>query len=149
MSSKHKVYVLQFNPEHFNLIMLKPTERRLLDAELLTSRVKEAGVAHTLMVDGRILAVLGFFLSRVGVATVFVIPSVYVYDYPVQTVRHTLRMFREVEKLVKPLHRLESMGYDDPEIDNWMTLLGFTCEGVHPQWSSQKDTFKTWARYVK
>ena len=132
MSKNPKLYSVAFKPDHFSVMVMKPTERRLLDTELLAAQIEHGGGAtHTLMVDGRVLAVIGFVLKTIpGSVIVFVVPSVYVKDYPVQFFRHVKRMFRTVE-LIQPLHRMESMAEDTPEMDKWMLRLGFTLSLIH------------------
>ena len=130
-------------------MVLKPVERRLLNPANLDAQIKMCdGVAHTIMCDGRIIAIMGFIRKMPGTIVVFVVPSVYVEQYKRQFYVHVKRSFHGLGAVVKPLHRMESMAYDSPDIDRWMTALGFTCEGTHKNWSEHKDTFKTWARYI-
>jgi len=147
MNNSHSI--IQFHPEHMRLLVMKPVEARLLDWEYLSAQIASAGAAHTLFIDGRVVAVYGFVERFPGVIVVFVVPSVYVSKYPVIVFRHTCRMLNNLEETIRPLHRIETMAFASADIDKWMERLGFVCEGVHKNWSRDKDTFKTWARYIE
>lgn len=139
--------LIQFHPEHLKLMDLKPIERRLLDIGV-GDVLDRSGSAHTMIIDGRVVCVYGFLSMFPGVIRVMVIPSVYVYQHPHTVVRYALTMLKRLEETVKP-HRIETYAYDSPDIEKWMRVLGFELEGKHKNWSTDKDTFCTWARFPK
>lgn len=146
--TSNRIYPIAFKPDHLDIIIMKEVEDRLIDRGRLAV-IAECGVTQTLMYDGRILAILGFIELFEGVLEVFVVPSIYVYQCPVQFVRFMKRTLKSLMADRKPLHRIETKALAAPDIDKWMLALGFAMEGTHYHYSAHKDNFRTWARLVQ
>lgn len=104
------------------------------------------GVGTTLISDGRILAIIGYYEMWPGVFTVFVMPSKYLPDYRMVFARTVKRLLASIEVMHKP-HRIQTECTADELHDSWMRYLGFTmeCERMR-KFTRAKADCRLWAR---
>lgn len=135
-----------FIPEHAFAIELRAHEATYIDRDFLVA-IGETGICCTCLIDGAILAIVGFFEKWPGVIQVFVIPSIHVPRAPKSFVKYVKAA---LDRLATDFnyHRLQTESKADEQTDKWMRVLGFECEGVLKSYSSAKEDYKMWARII-
>ena len=125
-------------------INLREQEARSLNRHWLVQMSKLGGTM-TILADGIIIAILGYFEKWPGVIQVYVVPSIYVRQHPKHFLK-TVKLY--LDRLANDFgyHRMQTESLSDDSTDKWMHILGFTCEGLLSQFSSTKEDYKMWAR---
>lgn len=141
--------LIPFDVEHLACMDLRDVELRnffqLDDAIPRLDSMKEIGAAWTMIHDGRVLCCGGVVPMMPGTATAWIVPSIWVNDYP----RVFAKVVRErLDQLMEDmnLHRMETVCLQDELHTRWMGWLGFEKEGVRRQYDAQKNDYIQWAR---
>lgn len=138
------VNVVPCEKAHLDLIDLRTRESEDITREILEN-VVESSVAVSVITEGRVVAILGYFEQWAGVYEVFLVPSTYLKTYA-KSVLPLIKMY--LDRLFKEhgAHRLQSSAHDDLQTDVFMEYIGFECEGVLRKYSANKQDYKMWAR---
>lgn len=99
----------------------------------------------TILHDGRILGVMGFYELWPGVCELFILPSKYLHEYPIQFARCVKRVVNS--GVFDSYHRVQIQALDDDLHNRWLSFLQFSLEGVLKKYDSQGNDYKIWARY--
>jgi hypothetical protein len=146
--SKPTATVVPFHIAHLELIEMRGAEAEMVAADPNKyAALAQLGFGGTMMYDGRILGVLGYFENWPGNYEVWVIPSKYIPQYArvfLRTVRSYLDRLTETH----PVHRFQSPAIADEMHDHWMRHLGFVKEGHMPKYSANKQDFNLWGRVI-
>lgn len=136
------------NSKNKDLVLMEilPEERQLMDIGMMEAIIDNS-TCHTVFApDGKIIAIMGFHELWAGVIEVFVIPSVHLPKYGKTIVRlaktHLSNLFKVLD-----IHRIQSASRATPQIDKWMQVLGFTCEGTMVGYSPGGTDYRMWARW--
>lgn len=146
--------VIPFEPSHFDLIELREQEAAWMASdpkrlEKITALAAH-GIGGTLIHDGRILAIIGWYELWPGHVAIWAFPSVYVKQYAMIYLR-TVRQYLDVIETTLEPRRMQSEAYADELHDRWMRFLGFECETPNGMKNYAIDgrTMNLWARYPK
>lgn len=95
------------------------------------------------IVDGRILFIGGWYEAAPGVAELYIYPSIYTREYA--------RLFYlEAKFWVKHLkaqyRRVQCWGEDTPLSRRWLSKIGFTLEGVLPDYCGPGVNMLVWGK---
>lgn len=136
------------HPAHFDLLDLREQEHEsfALDPQsgVNIESLINISISSTMMYNGVVLAILGFYQLFPGVLNVWILPSTHIHD-------NTFRYLRSVRKYVEslkrdiPCHRIQSLAISDEMHDRWMSFLGFEKEGVLKKYSADKVDYTYWA----
>lgn len=141
--------VLPFIPEHIPLLEFRDEELEQYELDpamaLKLERLAASGTGGTVVYDGRILGFIGYWEMWPGVIEVWAFPSKYVKQYAKVYLRTVKRYVAEIEKNFSP-HRLQSTALADTLHDQWMTFLGFSCDGNLPQYTANKRDHRLWSK---
>lgn len=99
----------------------------------------------TILHDGRILGVMGFYELWPGVCELFVLPSIYLPKYPMQFARCIKKMLDS--GIFNAYHRVQIRALDDDLHNRWLAFLKFEQEGILKKYDPQGNDYKMWARY--
>jgi hypothetical protein len=135
-------FVIPFQPIHLKLLELRQTEHDDIGTELLEAIVSMSS-CWTFIVDDRIVLIYGFYILFDGVINVFIVPSVYLKNYPKTIVKRAREVLNDFPECI---HRIQSVSPATPEADRWMLALGFVCEGTMVRYSSKGEDYRMWAR---
>lgn len=133
--------------DHFDLLEMRHIEDRLIDSVFGVEKAKALlgmSIANTLMLDGRIIAIVGFYELWPGVYELWALPSKYIYECSTSYVRH----MRGYVKCIFDnfgAHRLQTSSLSDPIHDRWMGCLGFECEGTLRKYGPDMVDYKQWS----
>ena len=147
----NRVEIKMFKAAHLDLIELREHDLKNLPLgmfEAFEDMPSDKGQALTLIVDGRILCIVGFYMLWDGVMDVYVLPSIYIPKYPVIFVK-TIRRYVKSLGSTFNVHRMQSTALADEASDKWMKAVGFEEEGVLRQYSKDKSDYKMWARILE
>ena len=100
--------------------------------------------AGTILHDGRILAIFGFYELWPGVCELFILPSKYTIKYPVAFARCVKRTIES--GVFNNHHRVQLRGIDDKTHNKFNEFLGFEKEGTFKKYDSAGNNFNMWAR---
>ena len=140
-----------FDAAHFDLLELRSNEaaRFELDPEnkAKIQALALAGVGATMMYDGRILAIIGYYELWSGCYEIWVLPSVYIPQYAIVYLRTMRRYLSLIEADLKP-KRIQTSSLADDLHNDWMHSLGFTLETPNgmKHYSITGETFNMWSR---
>lgn len=142
--------IVAFNTKHLDLLEAREIEGlgflKLPDAPARMERMaKDSEQSGTFIYDGRILFCAGYFFLWPGVIEVWMIPSIYVKDYPVVFYRTVTRYLKRLETDLK-CHRVQTTSYADEFHAKWMDRLGFHSEGVMKKFTHDKRDLCLYAR---
>lgn len=142
--------IIEFKPEHIELMEIRDIEIAssfvLPDAKDRMQMMAEASLAAgTFMLDGRIIFAAGVHQPWPGVLEGWIIPTVYVPDYPVWFVKKIKGYFEAIAETFK-CHRFQTTTFQDEQHEKWMELLGFKKEGVMKEYSHNKKDYGIYAR---
>lgn len=132
--------------DHFDLLELRGIEANLLES-FEGGKAKALlgmSIANTLMQDGRVIAIVGFYELWPGVYELWALPSKYIYMYPTQYVRH-MRYYVNCIFDNFGAHRLQTSSIADLVHDRWMACLGFECEGILRKYGPDMVDYKQWS----
>lgn len=141
--------MLPFAPAHLDLLELRDVEIEqhkldpMMDAKL--EKLAASGTGGTLVYDGRVVAIIGYWVMWPGVIEVWAFPSKYVKQYATVYLKTAKRYVAELEKNFNP-HRLQTTAIADPLHDEWMKFLGFKCDGDLPQYTTNKLDCRLWSK---
>ena len=129
---------------HFANFELREHERDLIPICSIDNFL--AATANALVIDGKTVAVIGYFQMWEGVIEIFVLPSIHLRKYRFSILKH---LKSEIERLLRelPIHRIQTSSWATAETDSWMEYFGFICEGTMFGYTKNKDTYRMWARY--
>ena len=143
-----KLEVIPFHLEHLKLMEIREHELNTIltvdDLESKLDNLQKVCNTGTMVYDGRILGVMGFFEMWKGVCEVWILPSKYVAQYGLafaKKVKQNLKQLKEVHGM----HRIQTTTLDDEIHNRWMLWLGFKCEGTLKNYSIHKQDYKMWS----
>ncbi len=133
--------------EHFDLLELRPEEKRMLEADpqgLQKVRLLiEGSHCATLVYNGIILCMFGFYELWPGVIEVWVYPSIYTAENPIPFLKACRRYVNGIVKDLKP-HRLQSNSISNELHQRWMTFCGFTKTGIMHKYTADQVDYDMW-----
>jgi len=144
-----KIKTIPFEAAHFDLMELRGLEQQTIG----TNRSKyealaAAGTCGTMICDGRVLGVIGYYEFLPGNYEVFILPSVYIAEYAIMFAK-TVRAWLSSVAKSHPVQRFQTSCVDDDLHNRWMEFIGFKCETPNgmPNYV-QGLTYKLWSRMV-
>ena len=146
-----RLHTVPFEPAHFDVMELRSNEAARFELDPQNRQKIQALAAHgvgaTLMYDGRILAIVGYYELWAGCYELWVLPSVYIPQYAIVYLRAMRLYLSQIEDTLKP-KRLQTSSLADKLHNDWMLSLGFTLEtpGGMKHYSITGETFNMWSR---
>jgi len=143
--------IVTFHPKHLEVMDVREVEKfgsfKLEDLYERVDKInKESVQSATFIYEGRILFCAGFSMMWPGVAEGWMIPSVYVKEYPVLCCK-ILKMYVDRIMVDFKCHRFQTTSPDDPFHERWMGFLGLKKEGTMRQYTHDKKNYCVYARY--
>lgn len=143
----NQVKIVPFEPSHIDLMDLRQFEKESIGTSAKDyanlSRNAECG---TLLVDGRIIAVIGFMEILPGNWEVFALPTIWLSHHKLAFIR-TVRNYMKVLQKSHNIKRFQTASRDDAFHTRWMEFMGFECETPQGMRNYSKGiTFKLWAK---
>lgn len=130
---------------------LRPSEQDRIDADPKAMQkiaaLAQYGTGGTLVKDGVIIGIFGYYELWPGVFEVWAFPSVHVNTNAMLYLRTVKRYIQAIEETFSPM-RLQTTAFDDKLHTRWMEFLGFyneTPSGMH-NYSVLGQTFNMWAK---
>jgi hypothetical protein len=141
---------IPFEIQHLDLMEIRDIEIAsafcLPDAKERMQAMIDTDLADgTFILDGRIIFAAGVFQLWPGVLNGWIIPTIYVPDYPIWFVKKVKCYFESLAKAFE-CHRFQTVSPEDEMHQKWMEMLGFQKEGVHRQYSHNKKDYGIYAR---
>ncbi len=133
--------------DHFDLLELRPEESNLTQNYFGVEKAKalvDLSMANTLMDDGRIIAIVGFYELWQGVYELWAVPSVHIEKHPVAYVRQVKRYVKQIYENFGA-HRLQTTSIANHKHDKWMEALGFSYEGTLAKFGPDMLNYRMWA----
>lgn len=144
----NKVKIIPFKTQHVECMDVRDYETstvfNLSNLETGLKVFEERRSAGTMVYDGRILGIVGYFELWPGVCELFVLPSKYLNEYPIPFARCIRRTINQ--EIFKSYHRIQIMALDDELHNNWLKFLKFEKEGHLKKYDSLGNNFNMWAR---
>lgn len=141
--------VIPFKIEHVECMEIREYESmttiNLENWGFALKKFEQSKTCGTILHDGRILAVMGYYELWPGVCELFVLPSKYLPEYPIQFARCVRRTLNS--GIFKEYHRVQIHALDDDLHNRWLSFLKFSLEGVLKKYDSKGNDYKIWARY--
>lgn len=142
--------IVPFVPCHIELMDIRDIEIAssftLPDVKERITMMNNAAIeAGTFSLDGRIIFAAGVMQLWPGVLEGWIIPTIYVPDYPVWFVKKIKGYFEAFAETFK-CHRFQTYTFSDEQHEKWMELLGFTKEGTLKEYSHNKKDYSIFAR---
>lgn len=140
------VEVLRFKPGHLDLMAIK--DAYIGDKTLIarTESIARSHIAHTLLVDNQVIAVVGGIVIWPGVCEMWTVTSPLVSLSP-------LGFHREIRKIIdfyvreKKLHRIHATVKCAFKAGlSWVEALGFVREGTLKQYGPEGADYYMYAR---
>lgn len=94
--------------------------------------------AGSVMKDGKIIYIAGYYEKLPGNFECVVIPSIHLPDYKFAVIRN-IRMWLGVIQKKHDARRLQTYGEPTEQSAKWLRLLGFEYEGLLRQYDSDGD----------
>lgn len=138
------IHTAAFHPAHLDVMDVRDYELDLLGRDIL-AQMADTGQCVTLMIDGVLMAILGYFILRRGVLEVWVIPSKRIKQNAFLYIRFVKR-YLEIAARNLGVHRIQTASPANAETDRWMRILGFNLEGTLKQYTTDKQDYRMWAR---
>lgn len=134
--------------DHFDLLELRDHEANSMAADPLSGvaakQLIENSICSSMLYNGKLLCILGFYQLFPGVLNVWIFPSIHAAQHPTVFLRAARRftqgIFRDID-----CHRVQSLAVDDQLHHDWMTFLGFKEEGLLEQYTSDRINYKQYA----
>lgn len=134
-------------PDHFDILELRDHEANSMAVDPLSGSMAknliEVSICSTMMYQGKVLCILGFYELWPGVFNVWIFPSIYAAKHPVVFLRAARRYTQGILNDV-PCHRLQSLAIADDLHRSWMTFLGFKKEGYLAKYTADKVDYEQW-----
>jgi len=147
----NKIKIIPFEMIHLKAIDLREYEANLgflknLDEDYF-KQMELQNNAHTILLDGVILACWGYNFMWKGVCELWTIPSKYIEENGQVYAKVTKQQFRKFEKIYN-FHRIQMTTLADKAHIRWMKFLEFKREGILHKYSEHGDNFIMWARAI-
>lgn len=140
------IKAVNFKEEHLDQML---NRRGSTSLESLKENIRSMGdraVVKTLVLDDKILGVLGFNLVHTGVIECWSILSDLIKDHYVSFHKSVLALLHYVEDKMKP-HRVQVMVDSNFETGKkWAESLGFVCETILKMYGPLKQDYCVYVR---
>lgn len=140
--------VIPFKLAHIECMDIREYETltvlNLANWELALRQFEASKTCGTILHDGRILGVMGYYELWPGVCELFVIPSKYLPEYPIQFARCVKRVVNS--GIFESYNRVQIHALDDDLHNRWLAFLRFDMEGILKKYDTNGNTYKIWAR---
>lgn len=103
----------------------------------------DISMAGTLVKDGIVLAVFGYYELWPGVFEIWSFPSKHVVKHPVTYLKTLKQYLKQIITSFAP-HRVQSTAINDDLHDNWMGFLGFEKCGILRKYTADKVDYAMW-----
>lgn len=147
-----KIELVPFKAEHIDLLHIRAHELstvfKLANSHDGLEILEQLHTSWTVLYDGRVLGVIGYFEMWPGVFEAFLIPSKYLGKYSVPFARIAKKHFDTLAE-VRKCHRVQAIALNDDLHDRWLTFLGFSSEGILREYNIERKDYKMWARLYK
>lgn len=144
--------IIPTKPEYFDLLELRDNERADLerDPASIDKALSLIGISNscTLLYNGVVLAIMGYYELWPGVIEVWVLPSKHIPKYARPYLRIVKRYINGISEHCNA-HRLQTSAISDALHDRWMSYLGFESEGVMRKYTATGTDYTMWARLKK
>jgi hypothetical protein len=135
-------------PAHFDLLELRDQERISMEFDpqsgLKAKQLIDISIASTMIYQGTILCILGYYEIWPGVLNVWIFPSIYVVDHATVYLR-TVKKYIDALFEMEHIHRIQSNAISDALHADWMRFLGFENEGKLRKYTADKVNYNCWA----
>jgi hypothetical protein len=140
-----KFETVRFEPNHLKDLILAKHERKTLDINsLLFMASKPTSEVRACYHKGKLLGLGGYFLLWEGVIELFIIPSVYLPEYPKISIA-VMEWGIEILKNMQNVHRIQTFTLDEPVRNKFVARFGFKCDGRLPCYTRYKEDYKIWS----
>lgn len=144
-----KFKVIPYKPDHFDLLEVRVHEQESLRAikngkEILNAKLQN-NCCFTMMYDGRMLGVMGWFDYWPGFCEILIVPSPYLAEYGKVAAKHIKQYFNQFEK-INNYKRIQVTAVKDDLHHNWLSWMGFLVEGTLKNYGPNGEDFMMWAR---
>lgn len=140
--------LVQARPDHFDLLELRHHEANSMAVDPLSGTAAknliEVSICSTMLYNGKIICILGFYTLWPGVVNVWIFPSIYAAQHPVPFLR-AARKYTQAIHDDFPCHRLQTLAIADELHRNWMKFLGFKKEGFLAKYTADQIDYEQWA----
>jgi hypothetical protein len=134
--------------EHFQYLDLRDSEIRSLAADPRSEeKIKaliSASTYATLIVEDKIIAIIGYYELWPGVIEVWVFPSIHIPDHAVSYLRCAKRYTKSLWRDL-PIHRMQTSAINDELHEKWLTFLGFEKEGIMKSYTADGQDYGLWS----
>lgn len=141
--------VVVYKPDHFDLLEIREREVGSMGiigkAKEKMAALSQVGNCFTMIFDGKILGVVGWFELWPGVCELFVLPTIHLPGAGRVFAKAMKKYLFSFEK-VKNARRIQITSVKDELHIRWLTWLGFTIEGTLKQYGPNGEDFLMWAR---
>jgi hypothetical protein len=147
MDKHMQTKIIPFNLAHLSVIELMVDEMfpQLPNWQEHLSAIAEAGVAFTLVVEGRVVVCGGIVHGIAGVAQCWLLPSAYINTYS-QVAARAIRKVLEDLMETHHLHRMETGCQNTSAYATWMGFLGFEREGLQRMAGINRTDLVVWVK---
>lgn len=140
--------LVQARPDHFDLLEPRDHEANSMAVDPLSGAAAknliEASICSTMLYNGKILCILGFYQLWPGVLNVWIFPSVYAARHPIVFLRAARRYVSGILADI-PCHRIQTLSIADKLHNDWMTFLGFKKEGYLAGYTADRVSYEMWS----
>lgn len=140
--------IVPFNRAHLSVLEPRSYEAERIIPFLQSSWLEMAEMSpycYSMVIDGRVITLMGCFPLWDGVWEVWQIPSVYVLKYAKEYCKTIRGLLDGAAKRIN-IWRMQSHSPADELHDRWMKFVGFECEGTLKEYSRFKDDYRLWVR---
>jgi len=135
------ISLIPFEPWHLQQLKLQPHEKEMLDNARFLSVVRAPGNdCRACFYDGKLLGIGGYLTLWAGVVEIFVVPSIYIFEYPVVAFK-VIKQGCSILKSMPNIHRLQSGVWDNPRRVKFLEKLGFVVEGRLRSYTSKREDY--------
>jgi hypothetical protein len=133
--------IVPFEAWHLEQLQLQPHELEMLDdKKFLANALAPGNDCRSTFHEGKLLGVGGYLKLWEGCFEVYMIPSVYIFEYPYVA----FKVVRKCVVLLKSMlgaHRLQTGVWDNPRRIKFMEKLGFVVESRMRQYTKTREDY--------
>lgn len=140
--------VIPFKKEHIECMEIREYEQnttlKIPQLQIALQSWEQSNNAGTLIHDGRVIAILGFWELWSGVCELYVLPSVYTAKYPLAFAKTAKRILES--GIFNNYRRIQIQAPDDELHNRWVKFLKFEKEGTFKKYDQLGNDLNMWAR---
>lgn len=143
-----KAVIIPFKVEHIEVMNIREYELNttfvLKNVQTALKVFEQSRTAGTIICDGRVIAIMGLQELWGGVCELWVLPSIYLHDYPFQFARAVKKAMDS--GILNNYHRVQIQAKDDDLHNRWLKFLRFEKEGVLRKYDNLGNDLIMWSR---